>query len=323
MAEQDAAVHEDASQQLPVTPVGGTPPLVAPQEGPLAEENHGGAEGREGAVSPQFSTTSTLSGDVAAGNPFLGSDISLDRTPAPSELSRVPQTLPNGAEQSSSLLGATGDPRGDIMMEITEIPEGSEAIIATTAGTWEKFEPATFKEAWEVFDDPSEEGGRGGEGAHLGAGKEGEEEGGAEAVAVASYPKKPLETTEATSAAAPSQEVKKKMAGSPGDRGAVCAADALLSSEWTALHDSGERGEEEGEGLPFRKTQSMRATAHRRVQIVDALKQQRRLSNSSLGEGGRGVGAQFSNEDELSKRFNREREWQLFVKMNKRVPGTR
>lgn len=33
--------------------------------------------------------------------------------------------------------------------------------------------------------------------------------------------------------------------------------------------------------LPFRKTQSMRATTNRRVQIVDSLKQ-RRLSNSSL-----------------------------------------
>lgn len=33
--------------------------------------------------------------------------------------------------------------------------------------------------------------------------------------------------------------------------------------------------------LPFRKTQSMRATTNRRIQIVDSLKQ-RRLSNSSL-----------------------------------------
>ena len=224
MAEQDAAVHEVASQQLPVAPAGGTPPLVAPQEAPSVEENRGEAEGREGAVSPQFSTTSTLSGDIATGNPFLGSDISLDRTPAPSELSRVPQTLPNGAKQSSPLLGATGDPRGDIVMEITEIPEGSEAIVATTAGTWEKFEPATSKGAWEVFDNPSGEGGRGGKGVQLGAGKEeGEEEEGAEGVIGGDTPKKLPDLTEATSAPVPSREVKRRRLAPGGPRGRLCS----------------------------------------------------------------------------------------------------
>ena len=39
-------------------------------------------------------------------------------------------------------------------------------------------------------------------------------------------------------------------------------------------------GEKDDSNLPFRKTQSMRATSSRRVQIVDHLKNQRRLSNS-------------------------------------------
>ena len=39
--------------------------------------------------------------------------------------------------------------------------------------------------------------------------------------------------------------------------------------------------DDDDDNLPFRKTQSMRATTNRRVQIVDSLKQ-RRLSNSSL-----------------------------------------
>ena len=38
------------------------------------------------------------------------------------------------------------------------------------------------------------------------------------------------------------------------------------------------------DNLPFRKTQSMRATASRRIHIVDTLKQQRRLSNTSLDQ---------------------------------------
>lgn len=38
------------------------------------------------------------------------------------------------------------------------------------------------------------------------------------------------------------------------------------------------------DNLPFRKTQSMRATTNRRIQIVDSLKQQRRLSNTSLDQ---------------------------------------
>ena len=113
----------------------------------------------------------------------------------------------------------------------------------------------------------------------------------------------------------------------------VCAADALVSSGWQAFEDSDQRkvadtlaqedDEDDPRSLQFRKTQSMRATSHRKVQIVDALKQQRRLSASSLDRAPGAMAGLFSNEDELSRRYNMEREWQLFVKMNRRVPGTR
>lgn len=73
--------------------------------------------------------------------------------------------------------------------------------------------------------------------------------------------------------------------------------------------------------LPFRKTQSMRATANRKIQIVDALRQ-RRLSNSSLDREPMKP-SQFKNEDDLTRNFEVQREWQVYVKMNKKVPGTR
>jgi len=110
--------------------------------------------------------------------------------------------------------------------------------------------------------------------------------------------------------------------------GTVCAADALTStSQWTALDDSQQVYELEEHSwddgnLPFRKVQSMRATTNRKIQIVDALKQ-RRLSNSSLDrEPGRNI-SQFKDEDELTRKFKVERDWQVYVKMDKKVPGTK
>eukprot|EP00731_Ephydatia_muelleri_P022204 Em0014g795a len=60
-------------------------------------------------------------------------------------------------------------------------------------------------------------------------------------------------------------------------------------THWTALGGGDSReassdelaASEDDHNLPFRKTQSMRATANRKIQIVDALRQ-RRLSNTSL-----------------------------------------
>ena len=74
--------------------------------------------------------------------------------------------------------------------------------------------------------------------------------------------------------------MQKKISASHGEHGAVCAADAMVSDlQWTALDDSAptEFLEEsyDPNNLPFRKTQSMRTTTNRKVQIVDALKQRR------------------------------------------------
>lgn len=35
------------------------------------------------------------------------------------------------------------------------------------------------------------------------------------------------------------------------------------------------------------------------------------------------VGSLFKNEDELTRKFKMEKEYQVFVKMDKRVPGTK
>lgn len=107
---------------------------------------------------------------------------------------------------------------------------------------------------------------------------------------------------------------------------AVCAADAVMSdsTQWTALDDDNQgfvdlEMSEEG-NLPFRKTQSMRATTNRRIEIVDTLKQ-RRLSNTSLDREYKG--SQFKDEDDLTRKLKLEKEYQVFVKMDKRVPGTK
>lgn len=318
--------------------------VLPPSAGEAGEEEEGG-EGRDGAVSPQFSTTSTLSGEGENTNPFAGSDLSLERSPAGTEGKRVAQVLSNGATEV-----ATEGTDGDITVSILDVPVGSEALVASTAGTWERFEPATSKAAWEVFETSGEQSGEqsgeasggqasGGQASTLqtvtaevhpdGGGEEEEEvgkENGSVGATAAGSPKRQWEQFEETSVPVTSRAVQKKLTVPAEEHGAVCAADALLSSGWTALDDSSQRVEEREEdsrNLPFRKTQSMRATAHRKVQIVDALKQQRRLSNSSLDREPSKGGGLFSNEDELSRRYNMEREWQLFVKMNKRVPGTR
>ena len=125
-----------------------------------------------------------------------------------------------------------------------------------------------------------------------------------------------------------SKKLTSAAASSTEESGAVCAADALVSdSRWTALDDSHHLNDDEERSwddgnLPFRKVQSMRATTNRKIQIVDALRQ-RRLSNSSLDrEPGKSL-SQFKNEDELTRKFKVERDWQVYVKMDKRVPGTK
>ena len=250
----------------------------------------GGREGggRDGATSPQFSTTSTVSGDLHNTNPITGSNDSLEQNG---------DGLTNIDEQV--VMDTTGGKQG-----------GKEAVVATTTGTWERFEPAGSKSSWETFE-ASGEGGGEGEGSGLAADSEvngiSEATGGEGATTALLDPQLTVQ---------------------PDDKpGAVCAADALVSSGWTALEEDADPRmdleEEEFRNLPFRQTRSMRATTNRKVQIVDALKQQRRLSNTSLDRDPMKPSGPFPNEDELSRRYNIEREWQVFVKMSKRVPGTR
>ena len=93
------------------------------------------------------------------------------------------------------------------------------------------------------------------------------------------------------------------------------------ATEWTALGDAFNRIDpvDDSDNLPFRRSQSMRADTHRAVRIVDALRQ-RRFSNTSLD---REIQQRFSNEDELTRKFKLSREWDVYLKLNKRIPGTK
>ena len=269
------------------------PPAPLPQDLFLdfdAEEmepvNGGGmTEGgeRDGAVSPQFSTTSTVSGLGEIDNDTSSNDVTLERNE--DRLAHVHQS------------NSSGKPDDDhITMETAEgvVNGKKENVVAMTTGTWERFEPAPLQSSWETFEHSAEDKG----------------------------------STKGATAKTP--EIKPIAQSEDGTEGTVCAADALVSMGWTAM--GGEESMVQGEvmddnepNLPYRLTRSMRATTNRKVQIVDALKQQRRLSNTSLDRdpSSRGGGGPFANEDELSRRYNVEREWQVFVKMNKKVPGTR
>ena len=247
------------------------------------EEVAGGGGERERAASPQFSTTSTVSGGLDSTNNLLLS------------------------ESKDSL--DRDDNRADDQIIVTTTPGKGETVVATTTNTWERFEPAPSKSSWETFE-PSSEGVVKGTESH-------------------SQPQvngTAAETGPASDGATAPSPIPKLGVQSEDGTGAVCAADALVSTGWTALGGGiGPRVDEveDDDNLPFRQTRSMRATTNRKVQIVDALKQQRRLSNTSLDRDPTRGGGPFANEDELSRRYNTEREWQVFVKMSKRVPGTR
>ena len=113
----------------------------------------------------------------------------------------------------------------------------------------------------------------------------------------------------------------------------LCAVDSTTNeTQWTALnytiasqdHPSQPAMEKHlsaSDGLPFRRTQSMRADTHRTVRIMDSLRQQRRLSNTSLDRDR--DQATFANEDELTRKYQLDREWQVLMKLRKRIPGTK
>ena len=95
-------------------------------------------------------------------------------------------------------------------------------------------------------------------------------------------------------------------------------------THWTALGGGDSReassdelaASEDDHNLPFRKTQSMRATANRKIQIVDALRQ-RRLSNTSLDREKSRPPLRL-DEDELTRKLKIGREWQVFYKAARR-----
>ena len=104
----------------------------------------------------------------------------------------------------------------------------------------------------------------------------------------------------------------------------LCVVDSTTNeTQWTALNTSQlqpfDKYSSPSDGLPFRRTQSMRADTHRAIRLVDSLKQQRRLSNTSLDR----EPILFTNEDELTRKYKLEREWQVLMKMRKRIPGTK
>ena len=113
------------------------------------------------------------------------------------------------------------------------------------------------------------------------------------------------------------------------DPGLYCGVDSETNqSEWTALGDTIKQSKQleeepldDAELLPFRRTQSMRADTHRAVRIVDALKQQRRLSNTSLDR--ERTRKPFANEDDLTRKLKIDRQWDIYLKLSKRIPGTK
>ena len=107
--------------------------------------------------------------------------------------------------------------------------------------------------------------------------------------------------------------------------GPRCGVDITTNQpEWTALHDTFSKSSgthrDDDESLPFRRTKSLRADNHLAVRIVDSLRQQRRLSNTSLDHD---LQRTQVNEDELTRKFKIGRQWDIYLKMNRRIPGTK
>lgn len=109
--------------------------------------------------------------------------------------------------------------------------------------------------------------------------------------------------------------------------GPRCGVDITTNQpEWTALHDtlskpsSTHTRRADDESLPFRRTKSLRADTHLAVRVVDSLRQQRRLSNTSLD---RDLQRTQVNEDDLTRKFKIGRQWDIYLKMNRRIPGTK
>ena len=116
------------------------------------------------------------------------------------------------------------------------------------------------------------------------------------------------------------------------DTGGLCADDALNSGQWTALDDT-ERPDdqispsEESGDVPFRRFKSERVEKHRAARIIETLNT-RRLSNTSLDLESRtgntsGAAASQATAESLRAPLNAGRGWDVYLKQDRRVPGTR
>ena len=116
------------------------------------------------------------------------------------------------------------------------------------------------------------------------------------------------------------------------DTGGLCADDAANCSEWTALDDDTVRPDEDlspGDGgdVPFRRFKSERVEKHRAARIIETLNT-RRLSNTSLDLESRnantsGASASIKNADSLRAPLSVGRGWDVYLKLDKRIPGNR
>lgn len=128
----------------------------------------------------------------------------------------------------------------------------------------------------------------------------------------------------------PSAKPKGRIKSFESDTGGLCADDAANSSQWTALDDT-ERPDDdlspaEGGDVPFRRFKSERVEKHRAARIIETLNT-RRLSNTSLDLESRsantsGAALQATTES-LRAPLNAGRGWDIYLKLEKRVPGTR
>lgn len=115
------------------------------------------------------------------------------------------------------------------------------------------------------------------------------------------------------------------------DTGGLCADDAANCSQWTALDDA-ERPDDDlspadGGDVPFRRFKSERVEKHRAARIIETLNT-RRLSNTSLDLESRsanasGAAAPSKTADSLRAPLNAGRGWDVYLKLDKRIPGSR
>ena len=289
-----------------------------------------GAEGVVLQFGDDFVLSPTLDGAQAApgtaGQEQPTNPFSADFTPTVEE-GRPPtfETQDSMSSQEQDGSEQPSDPQGIIVVaEINEHhdPPGGGTIVTRTSDTWERFEAKGFNEPSELSSSTDVTKKTQPQATDKGATSATTSNGIVEPPKVQDK-KKQWEVFE-DSGPITSKLVQKRLSPARDDHGAVCAADAVVSdSQWTALDDTRQRiqvdfPDSDSPSLPFRKTQSMRATTNRKVQIVDALR--RRLSNTSLDRYPLG---QFDNEDELTRKFNVEREWQVYVKMDKKIRGTK